>query len=62
MSLKCEAEHTEDLIRKLLELERDLSIADTKKETATFEYSSMLILYQELSKQIIGTVREDRQR
>jgi hypothetical protein len=61
MSLKVEAEHTESLIMKLLEWERDLAIADAKGETKTNEYKSRLIAYQALSKDILGAVREDRQ-
>lgn len=60
MSLKTEAEHLESLLWKLLELERDLTIADVKKESDTDEYRNMLIGYQALSKQILGSVREDR--
>jgi len=61
MSLKTEAEHLESLLWKLLELERDLTIADGKNESDSDEYKNMLILYQALSKQIFGSVREDRQ-
>jgi len=60
MSLKKEAEHLESLLWKLLELERALTIADVKKESDSEEYKNMLILYQALSKQIFGSVREDR--
>ncbi len=60
MSLKAEAEHLETLLWKLLELERDLTIADVKKESDTEEYENMLIGYQALSKRIFGSVREDR--
>jgi|GEM_PF-3359051 len=60
MSLKTEAEHLESLLWRLLELERDLTIADVKEEFDTDEYKNMLILYQALSKQIFGSVREDR--
>ena len=60
MSLKTEAEHLESLIWRLLELERDLTIADVKNESDTEENKSRLILYQALSKQIFGSVREDR--
>ncbi len=60
MSLKTEAEHLESLLWRLLELERDLTIADVKNESDTEEYKSRLILYQALSKQIFGSVREDR--
>ncbi len=60
MSLKTEAEHLESLLWKLLELERDLTIADVKNESDTEAYKSRLILYQALSKQILGSVREDR--
>jgi hypothetical protein len=60
MSLKTEAEHLESLLWKLLELERDLTVADVKKESETAEYKNMLIGYQALSKQIFGSVREDR--
>jgi hypothetical protein len=60
MSLKTEAEHLESLIWRLLELERDLTIADVKNESDAEENKSRLILYQALSKQIFGSVREDR--
>lgn len=60
MSLKTEAEHLESLLWRLLELERDLTVADVKKESDSDEYKNMLILYQALSKQIFGSVREDR--
>ena len=60
MSLKTEAEHLESLLWRLLELERDLTIADVKNESDTEENKSRLILYQALSKQIFGSVREDR--
>jgi len=61
MSLKTEAEHLESLLWKLLELERDLTVADIKKESDSDEYKNMLILYQALSKQIFGLLRDDRQ-
>ena len=60
MSLKTEAEHLESLLWRLLEIERDLTVADVKNESGTEEYKSRLILYQALSKQIFGSVREDR--
>lgn len=60
MSLKTEAEHLESLLWRLLELERDLTIADVKNESDAEENKSRLILYQALSKQIFGSVREDR--
>jgi hypothetical protein len=60
MSLKTEAEHLESLIWRLLELERDLTIVDVKNESDTEENKSRLILYQALSKQVFGSVREDR--
>ena len=60
MSLKTEAEHLESLLWRLLELERDLTIADVKNESDAEEIKSRLILYQALSKQIFGSVREDR--
>jgi len=60
MSLKAEAEHLEVLMWKLLELERDLTVADVNKESDTEYYDNMLIGYQALSKRIFGTVREDR--
>ena len=58
--MKTEAEHLESLLWKLLELKRDLTIADVKKESNSDEYQNMLILYKALSKQIFGSVREDR--
>ena len=60
MSLKTEAEHLESLLWRLLELERDLTIADVKNESDAEEIKSRLILYQAISKQIFGSVREDR--
>ena len=61
MSLKTEAEHLEVLMWKMLELERDLTVADVKKETDSEEYETMQIGYQALSKRIFGSVRVDRE-
>ena len=62
MSLRTEAEQTEDLMWKLLELERDLAIAGIRNETDTDENQNKLVAYQAFSNRILGSVREDMRR